>query len=440
MLTILLNPSNPEPLYQQICTAIREDIAQGVLHPDEKLPSRRALSAHLQTSIVTVQTAYEQLAAEGYLYSRPRAGYFVDPDAPLLAHMPKETAFPSSQPAKTDPDDRIVFSTSGVDLEQFPFATWAKLSRQVLSSKQEKLLQSPPAMGLYELRAAIAAHLRAFRDIHATPEQILVGAGTEYLLGILVPMDQNGLQLAALQQSGASVAHVTPSHQFPTGMIMPVRRRAELLAWASAQTDRYLIEDDYDSELRFLGKPLPSLYSMDTSGHVIYMNTFARTLAPSLRIGYVVLPPPLAKQFEQDFSFYSSSVPCFEQYTLVHFLQEGYFERHLNRMKKTYRQRQKRLTELLRSHPLGAYLHICGEAAGLHLLLEVQLPCTEQELVQAAAEAHVVVYGLSNYYETPQAVPPTPQIVLGYACLSPEELEQGTMRLLDSWLPFLRKH
>ena len=275
MLTILLNPSNPEPLYQQICTAIREDIAQGVLHPDEKLPSRRALSAHLQTSIVTVQTAYEQLAAEGYLYSRPRAGYFVDPDAPLLAHMPKETAFPSSQLAKTDPDDRIVFSTSGVDLEQFPFATWAKLSRQVLSSKQEKLLQSPPAMGLYELRVAIAAHLRAFRDIHAAPEQILVGAGTEYLLGILVqllgasrryaveepgyskgkrilrsngasvidvPMDQNGLQLAALQQSGASVAHVTPSHQFPTGMIMPVRRRAELLAWASAQTDRYLIE------------------------------------------------------------------------------------------------------------------------------------------------------------------------------------------------------
>ena len=449
MLTILLNPSNPEPLYQQICTAIREDIAQGVLHPDEKLPSRRALSAHLQTSIVTVQTAYEQLAAEGYLYSRPRAGYFVDPDAPLLTHMPKETAFPSSQPAKTDPDDRIVFSTSGVDLEQFPFATWAKLSRQVLSSKQEKLLQSPPAMGLYELRVAIAAHLRAFRDIHAAPEQILVGAGTEYLLGILVqllgasrryaveepgyskgkrilrsngasvidvPMDQNGLQLAALQQSGASVAHVTPSHQFPTGMIMPVRRRAELLAWASAQTDRYLIEDDYDSELRFLGKPLPSLYSMDTSGHVIYMNTFARTLAPSLRIGYVVLPPPLAKQFEQDFSF----------------------ERHLNRMKKTYRQRQKRLTELLRSHPLGAYLHICGEAAGLHLLLEVQLPCTEQELVQAAAAAHVVVYGLSDYYETPQAVPPTPQIVLGYACLSPEELEQGTMRLLDSWLPFLK--
>ena len=461
MLTILLNPSNPEPLYQQICTAIREDIAQGVLRPDEKLPSRRALSAHLQTSIVTVQTAYEQLAAEGYLYSRPRAGYFVDPDAPLLAHMPKETAFPSSQPAKTDPDDRIVFSTSGVDLEQFPFATWAKLSRQVLSSKQEKLLQSPPAMGLCGSSAGVSGYSCGTGANSGGCRYGISAGDSGAAAGCVPPLCRgrtrlfqgqthstqqrclgdrcaDGSKWAALQQSGASVAHVTPSHQFPTGMIMPVRRRAELLAWASAQTDRYLIEDDYDSELRFLGKPLPSLYSMDTSGHVIYMNTFARTLAPSLRIGYVVLPPPLAKQFEQDFSFYSSSVPCFEQYTLVHFLQEGYFERHLNRMKKTYRQRQKRLTELLRSHPLGAYLHICGEAAGLHLLLEVQLPCTEQELVQAAAAAHVVVYGLSDYYETPQAVPPTPQIVLGYACLSPEELEQGTMRLLNSWLPFLK--
>ncbi|MFR0949451.1 MAG: PLP-dependent aminotransferase family protein [Ruminococcus callidus] len=434
MLTILLNPSNPEPLYQQICTAIREDIAQGVLHPDEKLPSRRALSAHLQTSIVTVQTAYEQLAAEGYLYSRPRAGYFVDPDAPLLAHMPKKRLSPHHS------WQRLTRTTNC-----FPPAVsiWSSfLCHMGKTFQTGAFLQTGKAAaiaagnGLVRTAGGIAAHLRAFRDIHAAPEQILVGAGTEYLLGILVqllgasrryaveepgyskgkrilrsngasvidvPMDQNGLQLAALQQSGASVAHVTPSHQFPTGMIMPVRRRAELLAWASAQTDRYLIEDDYDSELRFLGKPLPSLYSMDNSGHVIYMNTFARTLAPSLRIGYVVPPPPLAKQFEQDFSFYSSSVPSFEQYTLVHFLQEGYFERHLNRMKKTYRQRQKRLTELLRSHPLGAYLHICGEAAGLHLLLEVQLPCTEQELVQAAAAAHVVVYGLSDYYETPQA-------------------------------------
>lgn len=468
MLTILLNPNHSEPLYRQICRAIQTEIAQGALLPHEKLPSRRALSAHLQTSIVTVQTAYEQLAAEGYLYSRPRVGYFVDPDAHLLAHIPQQDDFPMALPEKKNiSPDQIVFSTSGVDLEQFPFATWAKLSRQVLTTKQETLLQATPAMGLYELRMAIAAHLRAFRDIHAAPEQILVGAGTEYLLGILVqllgasrryavedpgyskgkqilrsngasvigiPMDENGLQVDALYRSGASVVHITPSHQFPTGIIMPIRRRAAILEWAASQQECYLIEDDYDSELRFQGKPLPAFYSIDSGGHVIYMNTFARTLAPSLRIGYVVLPPKLAKRFERDFSFYSSTVPSFEQYTLVRFLQEGHLERHLNRMKKTYHQRQMLLTSVLQAHPLADFIRICGEEAGLHLLLEVHLPYTEQELIQAAEEVHVTVYGLSSYYETPSHIPlKVPHIVLGYACLSPEEIVDGTKRLLDAW-------
>ena len=471
MLTILLDSRKSEPLYQQICRAIRREIAQGRLQPNEKLPSRRALSAHLQTSLMTVQTAYEQLTAEGYLYARPRAGYFVDPDAHLLFQEPDPLLLTSPiQPEPVPPKDQINFSTSGVDLEQFPFATWAKLSRQVLSTKQETLLHATPAMGLYPLRRAISAHLREFRGIHAAPEQILVGAGTEYLLGILVqllgasrryaveepgypkgkhilrsngasvigiPMDQSGLKIQALRQSGATIAHVTPSHQFPTGIIMPVRRRAELLEWAAEQPERYLIEDDYDSELRFQGKPLPAMYSLDNGGHVIYMNTFARTLAPSLRIGYVVLPPLLAKRFEQDFSFYSSTVPSFEQYTLVRFLQEGYFERHLNRMKKTYHQRQDLLISALRSHPISKHIRVCGEAAGLHLLLEVRLPCTEQELVQAAQEAHITVHGLSAYYETGGRAAAPPQVVLGYACLSPKEILEGTKRLLDAWEQFL---
>lgn len=474
MLTILLNPKSPEPLYRQICQAIQTKIAQGALAPHEKLPSRRALSSHLQTSMITVQTAYEQLAAEGYLYSRPRAGYYVDPDAALLAHTPQPEKLPVCHEPASIPDtppDQIIFSTSGVDLEQFPFATWAKLSRLVLTSKQETLLQATPSMGLYELRQAIAAHLRAFRDIHVTPEQILVGAGTEYLLGILVqllgasrryavedpgyrkgkqilhsngaavmgiPVDNAGLRLDDLEQSGATVAHVTPSHQFPTGMIMPMRRRAEMLQWVSAQQDRYLIEDDYDSELRFQGKPLPALYSLDKTGHVIYMNTFARTLAPSLRIGYVVLPPHLAERFKQEFSFYSSTVPSFEQYTLVQFLQEGHMERHLNRMKKTYRQRQMLLLSVLHAHPLAKYITVSGEEAGLHLLLKVHLSCTEEELIQAAEQVHVTVYGLSGYYETASRAPKTPPcIVLGYACLSPEEIIDGTKRLLDAWYQLL---
>lgn len=467
MLTILLHQKCTEPLYQQICQAIQAEIAQGHLKSHEKLPSRRTLSTHLQTSLITVQTAYEQLVAEGYLYSRPRIGYFVDPDAHLLLHAPKEEAPAPTPPAEQPPSDQIVFSTSGVDLEQFPFSTWAKLSRQVLTTRQETLLQATPAMGLPALRTAIATHLRDFRDIRVKPEQILIGAGTEYLLGILVqllgasrryavedpgyhkgkqilrsngasviaiPMDDDGIRIDALKQSGATIAHVTPSHQFPTGKIMPIRRRAELLEWAEAQPERYLIEDDYDSELRFYGKPLPTLYSLGHSERVIYMNTFARTLAPSLRIGYVILPPKLAERFQQAFSFYSCTVPSFEQYTLVQFLQGGYFERHLNRMKKTYRQRQALLKACLNAHPLAKQMQICGEESGLHLLLKVQLPCTEQELLAAAQAVHVQVYGLSAYYETPSNAPQHPPcIVMGYACLSPEELQLGTKRLLDAW-------
>lgn len=218
MLTILLDSRKSEPLYQQICRAIRREIAQGRLQPNEKLPSRRALSAHLQTSLMTVQTAYEQLTAEGYLYARPRAGYFVDPDAHLLFQEPDPLLLTSPiQPEPVPPKDQINFSTSGVDLEQFPFATWAKLSRQVLSTKQETLLHATPAMGLYPLRRAISAHLREFRGIHAAPEQILVGAGTEYLLGILVQLLGASRRYAVEEfQSTPSVWRETAKlHSFP---------------------------------------------------------------------------------------------------------------------------------------------------------------------------------------------------------------------------------
>lgn len=308
--------------------------------------------------MVTVQTAYEQLMAERYLYAKPRIGYFVDPNVSLLPHScatdwkPKKIITSES----VNPD-RINFSTSGVDMEQFPFTAWAKLSRQILTSEQEKLLRGVPSMGLDTLRQAIAEHLYAYRNMQVEPEQILIGAGTEYLLGLLVqllgssrrygvedpgyhkvrqilrangasviaiPMDESGIRMNELECSGVQVVHVTPSHQFPMGQSMPLQRRRMLLTWLSAQPDRYLIEDDYDSELRWTGKPLPALYSLDKSKHVIYMSTFARTLTPSLRIGYVVLPPKLAQRYQTEFSFYSCTVPNFEQYTLTRFLQEGY--------------------------------------------------------------------------------------------------------------------
>lgn len=474
MLTILLQPNSSEPLYRQLCCGIQEKIMDGSLKPGEKLPSRRALAAHLQVSMTTVQSTYEQLAAEGILCAKPRVGYFVDMDALLLLRKTDSVTPPVPCPAKpTDADSGITFATGGVDLEQFPFSTWAKLSRQVLTNQQELLLKAVPPMGLYALRAEIAAHLRAFRGISVSPEQILVGAGTEYLLGLLVqllsasrryaaeepgysktkqilrahgasvlniPVDINGMCPDALRQSGATVAHVTPSHHFPTGTVMPVRRRAELLQWAASHEERYIIEDDYDSELRFIGKPLPPLFSLDKAECVIYMNTFARTLSPSLRIGYMLLPLRLVQKFQQDFSFYSCTVPSFEQYTLAQFMHDGCFERHLNRMKKTYRLRQEALTAALLSHPMAKYLKICGKEAGLFLLLEVHLPYTEQVLINAARLAGVTVFGLSCYYEHPEhAVQNPPKIVMGYACLTVEAIEAGVKLLLDAWEKLLNE-
>lgn len=473
MMTILLHLNHSKPLYRQIADAIQKQISDGELKPNEKLPSRRALASHLQVGISTVQTAYEQLIAEGYLYTRSRSGFFVDPDAYMFSIQMKNcNPCPTEKIEATSSDKQIIFSTRGVDLTQFPFSTWAKLSRQVLSSKREALLQSIPSMGLSALQEAIASHLCAFRGIQVSPAQILVGAGTEYLLGILVhllgaskrfgveepgypkgkqvlrsngtsvigiPMDTDGIQIDELEKNGISVALITPSHQFPTGKVMPIRRRVALLQWASEQSGRYLIEDDFDSELRFHGKPLPSIYSMDVNAHTIYMNTFARTLAPSLRIGYLVLPKQLMKKYQNSLSFYSSTVPSFEQYTLVQFLNEGHLEHHLNRIKKRYQQRQILLKTILKSHKLSPFVQIYGDSAGLHMLLEIHLQCKEQELLDAAKQEQIIVSGLSSYYDnlsTANALP-YPCVVLGYASLSLEQITKGFKRLLDAWIKFL---
>ena len=470
MLTILLDSRKSEPLYQQICRAIRREIAQGRLQPNEKLPSRRALSAHLQTSLMTVQTAYEQLTAEGYLYARPRAGYFVDPDAHLLFQEPDPLLLTSPiQPEPVPPKDQINFSTSGVDLEQFPFATWAKLSRQVLSTKQETLLHATPAMGLYPLRRAISAHLREFRGIHAAPEQILVGAGTEYLLGILVqllgasrryaveepgypkgkhilrsngasvigiPMDQSGLKIQALRQSGATIAHVTPSHQFPTGIIMPVRRRAELLEWSAEQPERYLIEDDYDSEFRFVGRPIPTLQSIDDRGRVIYLNTFSQTISPSMRLGFLVLPPRLLERYRQELGFYACTVPALEQHVLARFIAGGHYERHLSRMRKEYRDRRSATISAFRASPLASHVTFSEEGAGLHFLLRLDTNRSDEELRRLTAEAGIRLSFLSEY-----AAVPDPRfahtLVVNYAGLSQSDLEEALRLLTDVLLPLL---
>lgn len=469
MFTPILDSAKNQPLYEQLYRYVRTEIEENRLTAHAKLPSKRMLSEHLKISQMTVETAYGQLMAEGYLYSRPKSGYFVQPMEPrspqpqVLAReivAPEECAVP---PAKVAYD----FSTDSTATEGFPFSVWARLVRETLNENSRRLLQAGNFQGDYDLRRAIAGLLHSHRGIACRPEQIVVGAGTEYLLGLAVqllgrdldyaaedpgylkihrilqsngvqthaiPMDSQGIELNGLRQSRAMAVHVTPSHQFPLGIIMPVARRRQLLNWAEEEPGRYILEDDYDSEFRFAGKPIPALKMLDTQGRVIYFNTFAKTLSPSLRFGYMVLPDELLLQFREKLAFYSSTVSNFEQRTLFRFLSGGYFERHLNRMRKSYKTQRDTLVKVLTANDINKQITIYGHNVGLHVLLRVNNGMHEQELRASALKKGVRVYGLSEYTSSAGKYGWNDIIVLGYAGVPLAKIAKAAELLAAAWL------
>lgn len=463
--TPVLNPASSSPLYTQLADQLRHAVEEGRLRAGERLPSKRALAAHLGVSVITVESAYGQLASEGYLDALPRRGFFVAA-IPGLPAAPRRFPTPPYLPPADPPAPALAydFTTSGVDTSQFPFSTWAKLMRGVLSSRDSQLLRPIHPQGVPELRRALAAALYQLRSIRADPEQIVVGAGSDYLLNLLVqllgrdtgwavedpgytksgqilsacgaapipiPLDGQGMDVALLEASGARIAHLTPGHHFPLGITMPVSRRRELLAWAGRGEGRYLIEDDYDSDFRFDRRPVPALLSLDGS-RVIYLSTFTRTMAPSLRLSYLVLPPALVERFRREFRFYASTVPTFEQYTMAAFLDGGHFERHIARMRHLYRLRQNALLsaaqEVLGMGPPCFF----GTGAGLHLLFSPALPYSEGELCARAACHGVGVYPITPYYR--KAAPPEqPTLVLGYAHLPAQAMSPAFRALKRAW-------
>ncbi|MCC8181428.1 MAG: PLP-dependent aminotransferase family protein [Clostridiales bacterium] len=468
MLSLSFVPSGSEPLYQQLYQYIRAEILSGHLSSGEKLPSKRQLSKALSVSVVTVESAYSQLVAEGYLQSRDRSGYYVLPVVPQPGTAPVPApALPN--PAQPAPVYRYDFATSGGDASSFPFSTWAKLSREVLSSRDQALLSAAHPQGIPELRQAIVRHLYQFRGIQVSPEQVVVGAGSEFLTALLVqllgaqggyaledpgygkiarifhangaevhpiPLDSRGLMVDRLEASGARVVHVTPSHHFPLGIVMPVSRRAELLRWADREEERYIIEDDYDSEFRFSGRPIPALQGLDRSGRVIYLNTFAKSLAPSLRISYMVLPPRLLERYRRELLFYSSTVPSFEQYTLALFMERGHMDRHIARTRNRYQQRRAAMAEAVRQEGLENLCTFSGGESGLHQLMQVQTDRSQTELTRLASEKGVRLYPLDAYYlcEPSHSGPPT--YVMGYGKMDVSDLQDSFHLLASAWLLF----
>lgn len=461
MFTPILDSSQRRPLYEQLYRYIRGEIEAGRLAAGERLPSKRALAAHLKISVVTVEGAYGQLLAEGYLRSEPKRGFFVQ--AVQEEHRSPAPARTLSVPAPPTPALPYDFSTSAVDIALFPFATWAKLMREVLSEQAAPLLASPHPQGLPALRRAIAEHLYRFRGIRADAEQIVVGAGSETLIGLLVqllgreggygvenpgytktqriltscgaavrplPLDGQGLRVDALEEAGVRVVHVTPSHHYPLGIIMPVARRQALLRWAEAAPDRYILEDDYDSEFRFVGRPIPTLFSDDEHQHVIYLNTFSKTIAPSIRISYMLLPPRLLEDYREKLGFYSCTVSSFEQYTLAEFLSRGHYEQHLNRMRKRYHQKRDAVIDCILSGPLAGRAEIMEQDAGLHFLVRLDTALPDETLRQRAAERGLRLALLSDYYRHGEDAPHH-VLVVNYSGIELEKLPQALARLAE---------
>lgn len=384
MLTYTLKKTPGHPLYEQLYQSIRDDIAAGRLPAGSRLPSKRVLAAHLGVSVVTVESAYAQLLAEGYAEARPRSGVYV---CAIGSSVPVQPPHMPSLPQPTAPEP--LFDLSGGTGEDVPFpaSVWVRTMREVIADK--RLMQPVDFAGAPELRAAIAAHLEQARGLRVSPEQIFIGAGTEYLYGLIVQLlgrrlryavedpgyrkisgiyaandvtvcpiglDSEGLSVEALRASGAQIAHISPAHHYPTGIVMPIRRRNALLAWAAEAPERYIIEDDYDSELRHTGLPVPPLFSLDGQGRVLYLSTFSQTIAPSLRIAYLCLPPRLMERLRTQLGFYACAVPSFEQFTLARFIASGDYERHLNRLRKRFREKRA-------GHP-GSH---CGQLSGAAL-------------------------------------------------------------------------
>ena len=460
MLFIELEKEATIPLYEQIYEQIRHDITEGKLSVGMKLPSKRKLGEFLNVSQTTIEYAYGQLTAEGFISSIPRKGFFVQAIEELAYVQPMEQ-LPKLLPIEPK-TITIDFSPGDVDTDSFPFTKWRKYARDVIDESSKDLLLLGDPHGDFELRTEIAQYLYHSRGVDCTPEQVIVGSGTEQLLPLLIrilgtdaiyaiedpgyllthhvfihnnrdaipiPVDKEGMDVHILQNSIATVAYLTPSHQFPTGTVLSAARRTALLNWASAKDTHFIIEDDYDSEFRYAGRPIPALQGMDKGENVIYLSTFSKSLMPSLRIAYMVLPNVLLTKYRNAFIHYASTVPRLDQHILARFMENGQFSRHLNKMRTTYRRKLEVLLNALQ--PYAPYISYSGEEAGMHIIITVITNKSEEQLTEAAANIGIQLNGLTKY-RTQQVVGP-PSFLIGFGGLSPETIKTGIDTLMSAW-------
>jgi GntR family transcriptional regulator / MocR family aminotransferase len=457
----ILDSTNGTPLYMQLYTYIKEEIANGYLKKGSKLPSIRALSQHLAISKTTVETAYQQLLAEGYIESKPRVGFIVqeleEPLAPQVSQIDVLSEVPKNKPI------RYNFRYGRIDLVHFPLKTWRKCLLAAMDAERSELLWYGDRQGDIGLREEIQRYLYYARGIRCSAEQIIIGSGTPQLIGLLcqlfdfqhdvvalenpcynvirivfqnyhfpiipIELEEDGLNIDQLQATNAKIVYVTPSHQLPLGMVLPIGKRQKLLKWAQ-QSNGFIIEDDYDSEFRYGSRPIPALKALDTEDRVVYIGTFSKVFTPAIRTSYMVLPNGVLQRFHERCADYHQTVPTIIQQALARFMREGHFDRHLRRMRTIYAKKRQALIGAIREH-FGDQATIIGDKAGLHLLVKIK-DKDAADLVQKAEQAGILVYSAAKYWFGNGGTPPS-YILLGFGGMSEEEIREGVRALKEVW-------
>lgn len=464
MLSIQLTRSvNSRPLYKQIYEALKQQILEGILAEHDQLPSKRELADYLHVSMNSVMSAYQQLIAEGYVYTKERRGYFVEALDAFIA-VPEEDVFPEELIEKKSPAYQYSFSHMNADASLFPFRAWQHSEQQALRHYAGSLDNLEHSQGQWLLREEIAKNIGRTRGVRCRPEQIILGASTQWLFELLsmicdkhalfavehpgyqriyqqfhaaarpvcpVSIDQKGMSPRELEESGASIAVVTPSHQMPTGSIMPVSRRIQLLNWSYKQEGRYIVEDDYDAEFKYEGDPIPALHSLDDLNRVIYAGTFSKSLLPGLRLSYMVLPPSLLARYNEQASHLMQTSSSLIQLSLYVFIKNGEYQKHIKRMSKHYKTVRAQLIEALYD-TFGSSISITGEKAGLHFLMEINTPLKLDTILKKAKEHRLELYGIERF-RLKESTPAdqNPIVIIGFARLRSRDIASAVSLLYN---------
>ena len=475
MLDYNLEQRGEASLYEYVYQQIRDDIVAGRIAAGEHLPSKRAFASHLGISVITIENAYSQLLAEGYICSKPRRGYYACelPEAPVLATAETEldrdstTSGLNAHDAGEQPEQFAPLSPSALEAARL----WQSALRATLTSEDEREIFSPaPAQGTARLRCAIAHHLRGTRGMNVNPDNIVIGAGAQLLDTMLVqllgadktyavedpgylrltriyqamgcevrhvPLDGEGVNLGELLDAGADVLHLMPSHQYPTGLVTSIARRYALLSWAAERPGRYLIEDDFDCEFRLAGKPIPALASIDAAQSVIYTNTFSKSLSSALRLAYMVLPDELMERFRRELGFYASSVSSVDQVALARLLESGDYERHVNRVRVRAREARDGLVALVRKAFPAGEVSIEHADAGLYCTVVAEREAGESSFARALTHSSIPFIDISDCFWCADgaSVPEnSTQILVQYDDLSPKVLTTLELQLMGGTL------